>query len=324
MKILNVSEILTNLEVSINKKEAEKEQVLSIHNSLNNIIELNDSLKGRSGDAIKEHFITLHIPAILLLNQFLDNYIKKLKDIKALISKFEEEDGVIRQDFIEQEVQDGLRLMERLTEEKVSSINKEIIEVSDIIGGQQISLDSFYYCLTAAITQCKNTIEELQELDDEGLKKITDNKNELEHISTFIRKIETWSKNEITLTPKTVKEIEKFLEDSDEINKLIQSALELSIKQNDSTFAGGVADWLDKIGKLNGALDAVKGSLSATILLSKRIRFVKDGLGNFKVIAHPDWVKGVNNQYGSKLADAIHKILKKGSSSSISFVRQYM
>ncbi|TFI48917.1 hypothetical protein E4O93_05315 [Diaphorobacter sp. DS2] len=57
--------------------------------------------------------------------------------------------------------------------------------------------------------------------------------------------------------------------------------MELAIKEGDSTLMGNVADWLDKIGKLNGGMEAVKGTLAATILLSKRLVLVKRWIGKF-------------------------------------------
>ena len=46
MNVIKVSEILPELDRSIKKKEAEKEQILDLRDSLNKIINLDEALKG--------------------------------------------------------------------------------------------------------------------------------------------------------------------------------------------------------------------------------------------------------------------------------------
>ena len=111
MNVIKVSEILPELDRSIKKKEAEKEQILDLRDSLNKMIHLDDALKGNGAEAIKEHLTILHIPAILLLNQFIDQYVSKLKQIQNLITDYEDENGLVRQGFVEQDVKSKIELI---------------------------------------------------------------------------------------------------------------------------------------------------------------------------------------------------------------------
>ncbi|WHY78035.1 LXG domain-containing protein [Neobacillus sp. WH10] len=322
MKVIKVSEIIPELDVSIKKKEAEKEQIHDIRDSINKIINLEDALKGKGGEAIKENLTVLHVPAVLLLNQFLSEYVNRLKEVKNLIRDYEDENGLVRQDFTEQEAKAGIEYIEQLAENSIQDINQEYMEVSDIVGGNTISLSSLQQDFDKAKRHIKKTMEGLEDLEADSLKILKESAEDLTRIADFINNIESWGANGISLSPSTIKEIEKYLEENDTIGKLIDSAMELAIKEGDSTLMGNVADWMDKIGKLNGGMEAVKGTLAATILLSKRLILVKDGAGNFKVKAHPDWLKK-NGVYGSKLADTIHNIIKKGSSSGISGISNF-
>ena len=83
MKVIKVTEVINGLDEIIKKKEDEKEQFLSLRDELNRFIDLKDALKGEGGNAIREHFITLHFPAIILFNLFLEEYITVLKLIQA-------------------------------------------------------------------------------------------------------------------------------------------------------------------------------------------------------------------------------------------------
>ncbi len=316
MKVIKVSEIIPELDGSIKKKEAEKDQIEDLRASINNLINLDDALKGNGAEAIKEHLTVLHIPAVLLLNQFISEYVERLQQVKTLINDYEDESGLVRQNFVEQEAKTGIESIEQMSENTINDINQEFVEVSDIVGGSAISLFYLQQKFEKAKRHIKKTTDGLEELDTDSLKILKESSESLTSISDFINKIESWAINGATLDESTIKEIEEYFAENDTIGKLIDSAMELAIKEGDSTLMGNVADWLDKIGKLNGGMEAVKGTLAATILLSKRLVLVKDGSGNFKVRAHPDWLKK-NGVYGSKLADTIHNILKKGSASEL-------
>ena len=322
MKVIKVSEIIPELDGSIKKKEAEKDQIQDLRASINNLINLDDALKGNGAEAIKEHLTVLHIPAVLLLNQFISEYVKRLQQVKTLINDYEDESGLVRQNFVEQEAKTGIENIEQMSENTINDINQEFMEVNDIVGGSPISLFYLQQKYEKAKRHIKKTTDGLEELDTDSLKILKESSESLTSISDFINKIESWAINGAALDESTIKEIEKYFAENDTIGKLIDSAMELAIKEGDSTLMGNVADWLDKIGKLNGGMEAVKGTLAATILLSKRLMLVKDGSGNFKVKAHPDWLKK-NGVYGSKLADSIHKILKKGSASSYNGIKNY-
>lgn len=322
MKVIKVSEIIPELDESIKKKEAEKDQLQDVRASINNLINLDDALKGKGAEAIKEHLTVLHIPAVLLLNQFISEYVNRLKQVKNLINEYEIKSGLVRQDFVEHEAKSGIENIEQMSEDTINDINQEFLKVSDIVGGSTISLAHLSQNFDKARRHIKKTTDGLEDLDENSLKVLKESTEDLAGISDFINKIESWAANGAALSESTIREIEKYFAENDTIGKLIDSAMELAIKEGDSTLMGNVADWLDKIGKLNGGMEAVKGTLAATILLSKRLVLVKDGSGNFKVRAHPDWLKK-NGVYGSKLADSIHKILKKGSASSYNGIKNY-
>ncbi|MCM3705273.1 MULTISPECIES: T7SS effector LXG polymorphic toxin [Cytobacillus] len=322
MKVIKVSEIIPELDESIKKKEAEKDQLQDVRASINNLINLDDALKGKGAEAIKEHLTVLHIPAVLLLNQFINEYVNRLKQVKNLISDYEIKSGLVRQDFVEHEAKSGIEKIEQMSEDTINDINQEFLKVSDIVGGSTISLAHLRQNFDKARRHIKKTTDGLEDLDKDSLKVLKESTEDLTRIADFINKIEAWASNGAALNESTIREIEKYFAENDTIGKLIDSAMELAIKEGDSTLMGNVADWLDKIGKLNGGMEIVKGTLAATILLTKRLVLVKDGSGNFKIKAHPDWLKK-NGVYGSKLADSIHKILKNGSSSSYNGIKNY-
>lgn len=323
MNVIKVSEILPELDQSKKKKENEKEHVLELRDSLNKMISLGDAFKGDGADAIKDHLTLLHIPAVLMLNLFIENYLKNMDEVKKHIQDFEEDTGFVNQDFLEKEVKTSIQTIEELAGSSIKDINKEISSVSDIIGMPQISLSSLTMHLDRANDSIDKTVEDLKDLNQKSSENLKKSNEELNTISDFIDRVASWESKGITLDSATLKEIDKYFAENKTIKKLVDSAVELSIKDGDATALGNVADWLDKVGKLNGGLEASKNALAATILISKRLTLVPTANGKFRVRAHPDWVQR-NGKYKSKLADKLYSVLKKGSTSSISVVRNIL
>jgi hypothetical protein len=324
MKVLKVSEILQEINQSIHKKEKEKEQILAIRNSLNKIIELDQGLKGEGGIAIKEHFTVLHIPITLLLNQFLDQYITELKNIKSKITSYETENGMITEEFIVKDVYQGLEKLKRFTEDSVETMNSILSEVSHLVSTSSISPVR----LTSKINEAENNnqkmIEKLNEIDDNSTAKLNKNSADLADINQFVGKVQGWSTGGIFLSEQTVTEIDDYFMSSDTIQNMIDDAIELSVEQGDSTFMGDIAGWLDTLGKGTGALDVTKGALAVTILSTKMLELSKDGNGNFIVKASPKWIKGSNKKYESKIAENIYKLLQKGDKTSGNPILRYL
>lgn len=324
MKVLKVSEVLQEIDQSIHKKENEKEQILAIRNSINKIIELEHELKGEGGIAIKEHFKVLHVPITLLLNQFLDQYITELKEIKDRITGYETDNGLITEEFIVQDVYKGLEKVEQYTQDSVEVMNDILMKVSHLVSTSYINPESLVSQINEAQRNNQKTIDQLNNLDETSTTSLKENSADLSKVSEFIGKVEGWSSSGIYLSEKTVIEIEEYFMTSDTIQNMIDDAIELSVEQGDSTFMGDISEWLDTLGKGTGGLDLVKGALAVTILSSKMLELTKDGNGNFIVKASPKWIKGSNKKYESKLAENIYRLLKSGDKTSGNPVLKYL
>ena len=322
MKVLNVNEILSELDTSIKKKKEEKGQILDLRDSLNKISSSKDFLDGKMGDAIREHFTVLHIPAVLLINQFLDQYTNQLIKIKDSILNYEEKNGLIKQEFIEHDVEQGLKKVERMAEDLIDDINQDFNEVRDLVSATPLSTTTIHYSIETARLHNQKTIDDLSELDQRSVKELKKSLEDLKSIASFIKNIKTWSSNGIVINENTIEQINEYFAKNDMLNELIDSAIELSVEQGDSTVLGDVADWLDKMGKFKGGTEILKATGATGVLLSKGLIFIKDDKGNFNIRTHPDWKKQ-NGKYNSKLAGIIHEIIKKGSNSSVSFINSY-
>ncbi|MFD2923801.1 LXG domain-containing protein [Halobacillus naozhouensis] len=324
MKVLNVSEVIQGLEQVIQKKEQEKEQVLTLRDEMNKIIDLGDALKGEGGEAIKEHFITLHFPAIILFNQFLHQYTDVLRKIQSSIREYESHDGLIREDFIEQDVEHGLNKLENMTHDIVHDIRNHYEAVGDLIDPISLSTPRLDQAIYRAKRQNEETVTELRNLDEASSSKLGSPEQSIEQINQFISNIKSWTTNGVFLTEAQINQVENYFGESNTIQDMIDNAMKLSVEQGDSTLKGDVAQWLSDLGRTNGAYNVAKGIVAASVLSSGMLKLTKDGKGNFIVTASSAWKQDINKKYGSNLASNLHKLLKTGNKSANPVLKKYL
>lgn len=209
MKVLQVSEVTSGIDLIIRKKEEEKKHFHSIRDAINNVTELDDTLKGDGGNAIREHFTILHLPVLLLFEQFIDNYIEQLNQIKGSIDNYESSDGLVREDFIEQDVKTGITKIEQLTLDVVDNINGHLRSINDLVHPAPVNPTQFHTLINQSKQHMEKTIEELRELDENNKSKLDPPADELHKTQQFIGKIDGWTKDGIFLSEKEIKEVEK-------------------------------------------------------------------------------------------------------------------
>ncbi|MEW9675104.1 LXG domain-containing protein [Lentibacillus sp. L22] len=297
---------------------------LSIRDAMNKLIDLDDALKGEGGNAIREHFMTLHFPAVILFNLFLEEYINILKEIKGSVESFENNNGLIREEFIEGDVKSALNKLDDLTHEIVDDINNHYNEVSDLVPYDSVKTTNFDFHLSGARFIVQDTRTNLSKLDEDSTSKLEDSADSADQIAQFVTKIQGWTKNGVFLTESQIGEVENYFMESDVIEDMIDRATELSVKQGDSTIQGDIAGWLSDLGKTNGAYNVAKGALAFKIMNSGMLDLVKDGKGNFIVKASAKWKKGSNGKYESKLAGNIYKLLKNGDRNAANPLKRYI
>lgn len=200
MKIMKVSEITNGISALIQKKEQEKLDILDLKNAINEIINLDDALQSEGGKAIKEHFTTYHLKAVTLFNSFLEEYIQILKDIKDSVEVSEGATGLIRTDFLIEEVQSKLNELESVSNDIVASINKQYEEISDLVTDGRVSTYYLNLNISHAREHTENTAAKLEALDEENTARLETVENSVNDINQFIAKIESPLRNNVSST----------------------------------------------------------------------------------------------------------------------------
>ncbi|WP_187118899.1 LXG domain-containing protein [Bacillus marasmi] len=221
MKVLKVSEMNQAIESIILKKKVEKKQLFAIRNAMKKVIGLEDALKGKGGNAIRENFLILHIPTLLLFEEFLDRYIEELQRIIDIVGQYESQTGLVREDFIEQDVTRGLIKAEQTTHSIVQNINAHLSSVDDLVEASPLSTRSFDIHISDAKAHLRKMIEDLNQFDHNSTSKLKPSSEKLRDIHQFSEKIKNCTKNGIALSETEAGEAGKALS-GDTLRKMIE------------------------------------------------------------------------------------------------------
>ncbi|MDQ0272730.1 LXG domain-containing protein [Cytobacillus purgationiresistens] len=239
MKVLKVSEVTSGIDTIINKKKEEKDHLLSIRDAMKKVIDLEDALKGEGGAAIRENFMIVHIPALLSFERFIDTYIQNLQEIKGIVQNYESAAGMVREDFIEQDVKNGINKVEQLTHEIAQNINRHVNTVNDLISPIPINLSQFDNSISDSKQHLQKTLEGLKQLDANSQTSLEPAANDLQKTQQLTGKIDGWSKNGVLLSKKEIQEVARSI-DENTLGKIIEEYGLLNLLRN-TTISFGAA-----------------------------------------------------------------------------------
>lgn len=217
MKIIKISEVIDEINVLIRQKEQEQEQIQALSDEIHHIIDLDDALQGEGGEAIKDHFTTLHANAVILFDLFLKEYIQALTDIKYAVEATESRTGVIHTDFLREDVMDKLNELGDFTNEVVDDINQQYEDISDLVAEGRVSTYYLNININSAGRQAEKTAVKLETLDEESTASLESSEDSVDEMAQFVNKIESWTKDGVFLNESQLEDIESFYAESDMI-----------------------------------------------------------------------------------------------------------
>ncbi|WP_161625319.1 LXG domain-containing protein [Pontibacillus halophilus] len=295
--MLDVSIVIDELDKISNKRESEKEQVLTLKKSMDSFIGLESSLKGSGGNAIRAHFAEMQVPLNILLQQFQDKYIETLGSIKDELFSFESREAFLREDFMTNDVQTGLEKVDKMTTDLIEGINDDYVSISDLVPFERINLTDFSSIVEEGKEHIEDTTKKLIQVDKSCVNLIEDAEATLDQLSSFVTKMQTWTKDGVFLSDQEYKELEKFYNESNVMKEIIENAEDLSDVDDNDNYMNQVANMLEMASKTTGVKDVIKNSLGFAVLSSGMLKVIEDGKGNLIIKASAKWKQGSNGKY---------------------------
>ncbi|API94189.1 hypothetical protein BKP57_07050 [Virgibacillus sp. 6R] len=173
MKALYVSDLHSYIDKTISQLEQIHTQVKNIQKSIEGIIALEDAFKGKTANSIRTFYQEVHMPFLLFLEGFITNYSDTLQEMKKSVQDMEpNKDGVIREDFLSQDVQRSFERMEQITMALTDEANAVLHSVKDIIDIRDIDDGEFLDKVQHAKKLNRQTIEKLHAFDRHNTAKL--------------------------------------------------------------------------------------------------------------------------------------------------------
>ncbi|MDO7285276.1 LXG domain-containing protein [Shouchella clausii] len=211
MNTLDVQEVLDALDEIVERKLHDQAQLERLQASIQKIIHL-DSLQGEGGEAIKDHFATLHLPVLAAFQLFIGQYIEQLKQIRSNLLNFESSSALIREEFLA-DVKNGLDRVERYAIEDATAIESIRASIADLLPLPPFSMEPVLRYAQQGKDHVRVTAERLGNLDEANETVLASAKSTLQELTTVVSQVANWTSGGVIASPETQAEINANMEE---------------------------------------------------------------------------------------------------------------
>ncbi|WP_257007376.1 LXG domain-containing protein, partial [Shouchella clausii] len=211
MNTLDVQEVLDALDEIVERKLHDQAQLERLQASIQKIIHL-DSLQGEGGEAIKDHFATLHLPVLAAFQLFIGQYIEQLKQIRSNLLNFESSSALIREEFLA-DVKTGLDRVERYAIADATAIESIRASIADLLPLPPFSMEPVLRYAQQGKDHVRITAERLGNLDEANDTVLASAKSTLQELTTVVSQVASWTSGGVIASPETQAEIDANMEE---------------------------------------------------------------------------------------------------------------
>uniref|UniRef100_UPI001B7FB223 ribonuclease YeeF family protein n=1 Tax=Fictibacillus gelatini TaxID=225985 RepID=UPI001B7FB223 len=224
MKVLDVEAFNQSINDTEKYLRSLSEQIKQTKDAVKGIISLEDSLKGKAGQAIRLFYQECHLSFLLYFESFIKDYEAILTSIKNQLKNFEPDpNGFISESFLDHDVRAGLHKIETTTIGIVDEANKAMKEVRDIVDLPFLDETEVVENIWRAKRHAKTTIEQLHAFDKAQTAALETVEQDLALMANYINQISSAIKSgEVTISNYSVKQITSYETYNDLIGDLAQ------------------------------------------------------------------------------------------------------
>lgn len=196
MKTLDCRHVIDGIDDTDRKIDTLKEQVGEIQRAVKDFYSLDDVLKGKMGESVRNFFQNVHEPLLIYLHQSLIDYQNTLDDMKDHVETFESnESGFVRQAFLEEDMGDGFDYVGKRTTELTEDANNILERVQDIVSLKKIDDSEVLENVDKGKKKADNIVEKLIELDDQETSNLKKTKEDLKEMKSYLSDMKSGLKN---------------------------------------------------------------------------------------------------------------------------------
>ena len=163
----------------------------TIHQAVQGVVAMEDSLKGEGGNAIRAFYADCHLPFLQFFKLFQSRFTYVLKQMDAALDGLEpDSSGFIREHFLDVEIEQGLKTIAQLTESLTDEANSIMNQVADIVALPHLNDSEVQEGVHTATIKRDTTLTQLHEFDANQTTALTPIEQDLLTMETWISDIE--------------------------------------------------------------------------------------------------------------------------------------
>ncbi|WP_052126117.1 ribonuclease YeeF family protein [Ureibacillus massiliensis] len=199
MKVLDVNTFQEGLERNLNRLTRLESEMKQIEITIQGLTNLEESLKGQGGEALRGYYENCHLPFLEFFNTFKASFSTVLQEMASALSTLEPDlSGFIRQEALEGEVEQGLNHAKQVTEELTNETNQIMNQVCDIVSLPNLDDSEVQAEVLKAKSHRDQTVEHLNTFDLTQTMALATIQNDLLLMQTWITNIESMLTEDVT------------------------------------------------------------------------------------------------------------------------------
>ena len=201
MKTLEVDSFLSGIDLTLKQLEAQENEIKKIDSSVMELIQLEEALKGKGGQAIRSFYQDCHVPFLQFYQSTLNEYKNALHNMKNDLQAFESSStATIREDFLKNDLEHGLKKIKTMTADLSNEANTIINSVNDIIMIPTLQDSSVMDQLNSADEKVDQTLEQLHQYDRQQVKNLDEVVDRANDASGYVEQISSmFQSNQISV-----------------------------------------------------------------------------------------------------------------------------
>src|SRR5690625_1480344 len=183
---------MTGLDEGVRDIDNLHNKISAAQRSIREFHAMKDALSGKGGEAIRYFFNEVHQPFLIYLYQSLQDYKNVLTKMQDSVEAFESNpSGLIRQEFLENEVTDGFKKVKDRTVELTDDANSIISSVQDLVTVDRIDDTEVLETVERGKKNVRNIVEDLHTLDKTQVQAMESVRADLETMRGYLADVES-------------------------------------------------------------------------------------------------------------------------------------
>src|SRR5699024_245866 len=188
------------------------EQIKQIQTKVDGFVAMEDAFKGKAANSIRAFYQESHMPFLVFMEGFITDFKDALARIKDSLASLEpDEQGYIRESFLQEDVKQGLKNAENVTMSLTDEANRVISTIRDIVPLASVDDSDFLDRSQQARKKTERTLEKLYTFDSESSGVLDKSQNDLDLMQTYINKLGSMvSRGDISIGNYSVQQLSQY------------------------------------------------------------------------------------------------------------------